>query len=106
RWPAQVTPLSEAFRAGIAVAEPRVTPLTRHAMLFLGSVQSAGWIARLYLLVLLLRPVILRSRAEAPHEAVERLFRQHGRRSLSAFAVLDDKNHRLVADARALVAYA
>jgi phosphatidylglycerol lysyltransferase len=105
-WPAGTTPVSQAFAAGIAIRDPDVQPLTQHAARFLGSVEIAGWLGRLYVLVLLLRPVVLRDRLEAPAEAVARLFRTCGSRSLSAFAVQDDKHHLQVAEGRGLVAYA
>ncbi len=105
-WEAGATPLSEAFRSGILIVDPDVDPRTEHAARFLGSLQIAGWLARFYVLVLLFRPVILRDRLEAPSEEVRRLFRAHGRYSLSAFAVQDDKHHLLVAGGRGLAAFA
>jgi len=73
---------------------------------FLGALQIAGWAARFYMLVLVLRPVILRRRQEAPSAEVTRAVREHGRRSLSAFAAQEDKHHLVVAGGRGLVAYA
>jgi len=96
----------EAVRAGLLVVEPRVEPQTERAARFLGSVEIAGWLARTYLLVLLLRPVIARRRLEAPKDAVEGAFRSWARRSLQSFALAGDKHHLLVADGRGLVAYA
>lgn len=58
------------------------------------------------MLVLALRPVILRRRHEAPPEEVDRAVREHGRRSLSAFAAQEDKHHLIGAEGRGLVAYA
>ena len=81
-------------------------PLDAHAARFLGSLEVAGWVARLYVLVLLLRPVVLRDRLEAPPEDVERIRRTRARRPLSAFALRPDKHHLLVAEGRGLVAYA
>jgi phosphatidylglycerol lysyltransferase len=106
RWGAGSTPAIEAVRSGLLTAEPGVDPLTRHAARFLGSLQIAGWAARLYLLVLVLRPVILRRRQEAPAADVQRLVHSHGQRSLSSFATLEDKHHLLVAGGRGLVAFA
>jgi len=106
RWDPGDTPAVEAVRSGLFTGDPGVEPLTRHAGRFLGSLQIMGWGARLYLLVLLLRPVILRRRQEAPPEAVVRAVREHGRHSLSAFAAQEDKHHLLVADGRGLVAFA
>jgi lysylphosphatidylglycerol synthetase-like protein (DUF2156 family) len=105
-WDLGATPLSEALHSGIAVLEPHVDPATDHAARFLGSLQMAGWLARLYLLALVLRAVVLRDRIEAPPADVERLFRAHGRHSLAAFAIQPDKHHLLLAGGRGLVAYA
>lgn len=106
RWDEGDTPAVEAVRAGLLTLDPGVDPLTDHAARFLGALQLASWAGRLYVLVLLLRPVILRRRQEAPAEAVARLVRGHGERSLSAFAAQEDKHHLLVAGGRALVAFA
>ena len=73
------------------------TPKTPHALLFLNSLEITGWIARFYLLVMLLRPVILRNRQEAPPDKIRQIFDQNGVQSLSAFAIQTDKNHLLVA---------
>jgi phosphatidylglycerol lysyltransferase len=105
-WDLGATPLSEAFNSGIAILDAHADPVTRHAARFLGSLQIAGWLARLYLLALLLRAVVLRDRLEAPPADVERLFRAHGQHSLGAFAIQPDKHHLLLADGRGLVAYA
>ena len=105
-WPPGATPVSEAFRAGILTVEPRALPLTPPSARLLGSLPIVGWLARFYLLVLLLRPVILRRRAEAPPEAVDRIVGAHGRHSLAAFAAQPDKHHLLVAGGRGLVAFA
>ncbi len=105
-WIGGANPLTEAVRAGVLILAPQVVPLTRYASLFLLSIQIAGWLARIYILILLLRPVILRDRLEAPKEDIERIFRQHGTRSVAAFAVQPDKHHLLVANRQGLVAYA
>jgi phosphatidylglycerol lysyltransferase len=105
-WPPTATVLSEAMRGGIFITAPEARPLDAPARRFLASLQIAGWVARLYLLVLLLRPVILRDRREAPPEDVDRIARTHGRQPLSAFALGPDKHHLLVAEGRGLVAYA
>jgi lysylphosphatidylglycerol synthetase-like protein (DUF2156 family)/membrane protein DedA with SNARE-associated domain len=105
QWPAGTTILKEAVRAGLLVAQPHIRPLDVHASRFLSSLQVAGWVARLYVLVLLLRPVILRARMEAPAEDVERIRAAHARRPLAAFALRPDKHHLLVAEGRGLVAY-
>ena len=106
RWKPRAGPASQALVAGILIREPALEPRTEYAARFLGSVQIAGWLARLYILVLVLRPVILRRRQEAPRAEIERIFRLHGRYSLSAFAVQEDKHHLLVVGGQGLVAYA
>jgi phosphatidylglycerol lysyltransferase len=105
-WSSGVHPMSESFRAGVLVLQPTVAPKTQHAARFLGSLQIAGWLARLYLLVLFLRPVILRDRLEAPPGQIERLFRSYSRQSLSTFAIQPDKHHLVLAGGRGLVGYA
>jgi lysylphosphatidylglycerol synthetase-like protein (DUF2156 family)/membrane protein DedA with SNARE-associated domain len=106
QWPSGTTVLSEAIRGGILITQQKLRPLDTHAVRFLGSLEVAGWVARLYVLVLLLRPVVLRDRLEAPAEDVERIRRSQARRPLSAFALRPDKHHLLVAEGRGLVAYA
>ncbi len=105
-WDAGNTPLLEAARSGLVIDDAGVDPTTPLAARFLGSLEIAGWLARAYLLVMLLRPVIARTRLEAPAEAVERAFRSWARCSLASFAVEGDKHHLLVAGGRGLVAYA
>ena len=105
-WPPGVTPLGEAVRDGLFIQAPRVLASARDGARFLSSLAVAGWLARLYLLVLLLRPVVMRSRQEAPPLVVADLRRRYGRRSLSAFAARADKHHALVAGERGLVAFA
>jgi lysylphosphatidylglycerol synthetase-like protein (DUF2156 family)/membrane protein DedA with SNARE-associated domain len=105
-WKASHSPLLESARSGLAIDESGVEPQTALAARFLGSLEIAGWLARLYLLVLLLRPVIARTRVEAPAEVVDRVFRSWARFSLASFAVEGDKHHLLVAGGRGLVAYA
>src|SRR5262245_22868789 len=63
--------LREAFRDSVLITAPQVRPRDIYGRRFLASLQVAGWVARLYVLVLLLRPVILRDRREAPAEDVE-----------------------------------
>ncbi len=105
-WFAGATPATEAVRSGILVIEPQVDPLTPQAARFLGSLQIAGWLGRFYLLLMFLRPVVLRRRLEASPETVETIFREHSRHALSAFAIQEDKHHLLVAGGRGLAAYA
>ena len=104
-WGRSATPATEAVRAGILIVNVNVMPLTRYASLFLNSIQIAGWMARIYILVLILRPVILRDRLEAPEEEIDCIFREHGNQSLAAFAIQPDKHHLLVANRGGLVAY-
>jgi lysylphosphatidylglycerol synthetase-like protein (DUF2156 family) len=106
RWRPAATPVTEAVRAGILIVNPAAVPTTRYARLFLNSLQVSGWLARLYILVLILRPVIRRDRLEAPSEDIDRIFRQYGSHSAAAFAVQRDKHHLLVANGQALAAYA
>ena len=105
-WTAGHSVVVEAVRSGLLIAEPGVDPRTELAARFLGSLQIAGWIARFYLLVLLLRPVMARTRKGAPAEAAQAAFRAWARRSLASFALDGDKHHLLVAGGRGLVAYA
>ncbi len=105
-WADGNNPAVEAARSGLLIVDPGVEPASDHAARFLGALQIAGWAARFYLLVLLLRPVALRRRQEASPDALARLVREHGRGSLSAFAAQDDKHHLLVAGGEGLVAFA
>jgi lysylphosphatidylglycerol synthetase-like protein (DUF2156 family)/membrane protein DedA with SNARE-associated domain len=105
-WPPGTTALMEAVRNGILIQPPLVEPADREGARFLNSLAAAGWLARLYLLVLLLRPVVVRGRQEAPPDVVADLRHRHGRHSLSAFAARADKHHLLVAGERGLVAFA
>jgi phosphatidylglycerol lysyltransferase len=105
RWTAKATPITEAFRTGILILKPEVAPLTRYARLFLNSLQVTGWIARLYILILLLRPFITRERLDVSKEDIDRIFDRHGVQSLSAFAIQPDKHHLLVAGGQGLVAF-
>src|SRR5262249_52902240 len=63
-WTPDATPATEAVRGGILIVSPTVIPATRYARLFLNSLQIAGWLSRLYILVLILRPFISRDRLE------------------------------------------
>ena len=106
KWKRGTTPVSESFQSGILIRKPGIDPTTLGASRFLGSLQIAGWLARLYLMVLVLRPVILKKRQEASYGAVKRIFRAYSRHSLSAFAVQNDKHHLLPPNRNALIAYA
>jgi lysylphosphatidylglycerol synthetase-like protein (DUF2156 family)/membrane protein DedA with SNARE-associated domain len=106
RWPVDATPVTEAVRTGILILKPEVIPDTRYARLFLNSLQFAGWMARLYILILVLRPFISRDRLEAPGEDIERIFQRYGNESVSAFAIQRDKHHLLVAARQALIGFA
>jgi len=105
-WSAGNTPLIEAARSGILIVRPGVVPMTRYARRFLTSLQVAGWMARLYILVLVLRPFIRRDRLEAPKDDIERIFQLYGNQSMAAFAIQRDKHHLLVAHQQGLVGYA
>ena len=105
RWDEGNTPAIEAVRTGLLTVDPGVDPLTDHAARFLGALQLTSWAARLYVLVLVLQPVVLRRRQEAPAADVARLAAAYGRCSLSAFATQEDKHHLLAADGRALAAF-
>jgi phosphatidylglycerol lysyltransferase len=106
RWAPKATPAREAVRAGILIVSPGVVPLTRYARLFLNSIQVAGWIARLYILIMILRPFITKDRLEAPKEIIDKIFGQYGNQSVAAFAIQPDKHHLLVAFKQGLVSYA
>ncbi len=105
-WTPQATPAIEAVRGGILIVAPGVVPATRYARLFLNSLQIAGWMARLYILILVLRPFISRDRLAAPKDDLDRIFRAHGTEAVSAFAIQSDKHHLLVANGQGLVGYA
>jgi phosphatidylglycerol lysyltransferase len=105
-WDPGNTPARESVRSGLLIADPGVEPTTPLAARFLGALQIAGWAARFYLLVLLLRPVVLRARVPAPEDAVARAVREHGSHSLAALAAQEDKHHLVVAGGRGVVAYA
>jgi phosphatidylglycerol lysyltransferase len=104
-WHPGATPFTETIRSGFLIVQPNIEPITEGAKRYLGSIQIAGWAARFYLLALLLRPVILRKRMEAPQAEISAIFRLHGTHSLSAFAVQSDKHHLLVASGQGLIAY-
>jgi lysylphosphatidylglycerol synthetase-like protein (DUF2156 family)/membrane protein DedA with SNARE-associated domain len=106
RWSANATPVTEAVRGGILIVKPDAVPATRDARLFLNSLQFAGWVARLYILVLVLRPFISRERIEAPKPEVDRIFERYGNESVAAFAIQRDKHHLLVAESQGLIAFA
>ncbi len=106
RWYSGAEPWAEALRAGVLIVEPHVVPLTKAASRFLDSIQVAGWLSRVYILVLLLRPVVLRDRQEAPREVVQKIFSTFGNHSTCAFAIQSDKHHLLLAERRGLAAFA
>jgi phosphatidylglycerol lysyltransferase len=105
-WQPGATPLTETLQAGIFIRDGGAYPRNLRAARFLESVQIAGWLARLYLMVLILKPVVLRRRQEASDEAIQNIFSAHGLHALSAFAVQNDKHHLLLGNQDALVAYA
>ncbi len=106
QWLNHSSPIKEAFRSGILIVEPQVAAKTASASRFLGSLQIAGWLARMYLLFLILRPVIMRRRMEANPGVIQDIFHKHGRFSPAAFAIQSDKHHLLAAEGQGLVAYA
>src|SRR5215469_9129372 len=106
RWSPVATPLTEAVRGGILIVKPGVVHATRYARLFLNSLQFAGWTARLYILVLVLRPFISRDRLEAPKGDIDRIFREYGTESVSAFTIQRNKHHLLVAGRQGLIGFA
>ena len=68
RWHAGANPFSEALRSGIVILDPGAEPATARAGHFLNSLRIAGWLARLYLLALLLPPVTSKMRGRGrPH---------------------------------------
>ncbi len=105
-WNPGAGSFNQTIRSGFLILEPNLQPLTAHAARYLGSLQIAGWLARFYLLALLLRPVILRRRMEAPRAQIDGIFAAQSRTALSAFAVQNDKHHLLVAGGKGLIAYA
>ncbi len=105
-WYSNADPFSQAFRCGILILEPNLNPNTAHAARFLGSLQIAGWLARFYILLLLLRPVILHKRLEVSSEILKHIFRTQSRHSLAAYAIQSDKHHLLISGGSALIAYA
>ena len=62
-WRAGPSPALEAIRSGLLILEPGLNPETIRAQRFLNSLQIAGWLARIYALVLFLPPVLFRSKA-------------------------------------------
>ncbi len=63
RWQANPSPAGEAVRLGFLIEQPTLEPLTIRGQRFLNSLQIAGWLARIYVLILFLPPFILRRRA-------------------------------------------
>jgi phosphatidylglycerol lysyltransferase len=104
-WSGPSDPWGEALRQGVLGGSPRAAPLSPRAEEFLTSLSIAGWLGRGYLLVLCLRPLLLRKRREAKAPVVLAVARAHGRRSLSALAPESDKRHLLVGGGAGLIAY-
>lgn len=90
--------------AAVGSGELGVTPRTRRAREFLGSIAWLSIGSCMVLVWLLLRPVILRQ-LDPALPAAEDLVRKYGSESLAAFAVEPDKYHFLAAAGRAAVAY-
>ncbi len=57
-WDAGADPWRETINSGILIYEPRVHPNTKLAANYLASLQITGWVARIYLLLLLLPPAM------------------------------------------------
>ncbi len=81
-----------------------VTPLTRRARGFLGSIAWLSVGSGIVLVWMMLRPVILRRLNPGLLEA-RATIRLYGNQSLATFAAEDDKYHLLTAGGRAVVAY-
>ncbi len=67
-WHAGSNPFFETIRSGILILEPGLQPRTLRAERFLSSLQIAGWLARIYILVLFLPPIMLRRGAGSKRE--------------------------------------
>jgi len=106
RWPPNTNPYTEALRGGVLIVKPEAAYQTRNANLFVNSLQYAGWVARLYILILVLRPFISRDRLDAPKPDIARIFQRYGNDSVAAFAIQADKHHLVVANGQGLVAFA
>ena len=105
-WFPGATPANEAIRSGILIIAPQVQPATPTCSPFSRLDPNRRMAGPILLLVLLLRPVVLRRRAEAPKDRIDEIFAAHGAHSLAAFAVQQDKHHLLLCEGQALVAYA
>jgi len=61
-WRDAPDPGAETVRSGFLILEPGLHAKTARAQRFLNSLQIAGWLARIYIMVLFLPPVIFRRR--------------------------------------------
>jgi phosphatidylglycerol lysyltransferase len=104
-WEGPVAPWSEAFREGVLMRRPGVAPMSLWAQSFQGSIWTAGFIARAYLLFLLLATMARGGLDVAPALLAD-IARRHGRRSLASMALRADKRHVLLLGERAFVGYA
>ncbi len=59
-WHVAPRPFNEAIRSTLLMQDPGLDPLTARAQRFLNSMMIAGWLARIYALILFLPPVFLR----------------------------------------------
>jgi membrane protein DedA with SNARE-associated domain len=55
-WVNDANPLKEALKFALWIPQTAILPQTEIASSFLGSLQAAGWMARLYILAVLLKP--------------------------------------------------
>ncbi len=62
RWDVGSDPWRESINSGILIYQARVHPITKLAANYLTSLQITGWLARIYLLMLLLRPAVRQHR--------------------------------------------
>lgn len=105
-WADGVDPWGEALREGIFIAAPRALPLSHRASEFQTSLEIAGWLARLYVLTLLLRPVVARRWLELAPPATVAVVQAQGRKSISALVLEPDKHHLLLVGGQGVIGYA
>jgi len=81
---------------------------SRYARNFLGTLRVGGLLSALSVLVLLLRPVVDRSKEATPEEVarVKDFIASHGIDPMDSFALLPDKCYYFTADGSGVVAYA
>ncbi len=99
--------IGRALRATLLAAvltDPGVVPHTPHATEFLDSIAWLSLGSALVLVMLLLRPVVLRRLDPSLPGALE-IIHRHGDSLLSTFAAEPENNHFLTADGMSTVAY-